>query len=121
VLDHPAVPFPLPVWAPRAYAVRDLEQRFGEGMDRVSIGVAAAVRDAFAGTGVPGLPARDVSAWLARVRCPVLLIHSATDPLSPPPVGEPARDALVASPDARLVIVGRPPDPPLGHCDVVGS
>ncbi|NMC69730.1 MAG: alpha/beta hydrolase [Myxococcales bacterium] len=121
VLDHPAVPFPLPVWAPGAYATRDLEQRFGEGMDRVSVGVAAAVRDAFAGAGVPGLAERDVPAFLARVRCPVLLVHSATDPLSPPPVGEPVLDALAASPDARLVVVGRPPDPPLGHCDLVVS
>lgn len=121
LLDHPAVPFPLPVWAPRAYAVRDLEQRFGEGMDRVSVGVAAAVRDSFAGAGLPGIPARDAPALLGRVRCPVLLVHSAADPLAPPPVGEPVPAALTASPDARLLVVGRPPDPPLGHCDLVVS
>lgn len=121
VLDHPVVPFPLAVWAPRAYATRDLEQRFGDGMDRVSVGVAAAVRDSFAGAGLPGVPASEVPALLSRVRCPVLLVHSATDPLSPPPVGAPARDALVSSPDARLAVVGRPPDPPLGHCDLVVS
>ncbi|MBN1769985.1 MAG: alpha/beta hydrolase [Deltaproteobacteria bacterium] len=121
VLDHPAVPFPLPVWAPRAYTTGDLEQRFGEGMDRVSVGVAVAVRDAFAGDGFPGVPAGEIPALLARVRCPVLLIHSMTDPLSPPPVGEPVPTALTSSPDARLLVVGRPPEPPLGHCDVVVS
>jgi pimeloyl-ACP methyl ester carboxylesterase len=121
VLDHPAVPFPLPVWAPRAYATRDLEQRFGAGMDRVSVGVAAAVRDSFAGDGLPGIPAGAIPDLLARVRCPVLLVHSSTDPLSPPRVGEPAPAALRSSPDARLLVVGRPPGPPLGHCDLVVS
>jgi len=83
--------------------------------------VAAAVRDSVAGSGLPGIPAPEAPALLGRVRCPVLLVHSATDPLSPPPVGEPVPAALTSSPDARLLVVGRPPGPPLGHCDLVVS
>jgi polyhydroxyalkanoate synthase len=121
LLDDPRVPFPWPVWQPRSYAPDELRERFTTGMDRTSVGVTTAVRRAFAFDGlvVPsGTSADDV---LQRVRCPVLLVHSATDALVPPAVGEPLTKRLPNAPSVRLLVVGAPPEPPLGHCDLVVS
>jgi len=84
-------------------------------------GVASSVRRAFAHDRLALPEGRDQAQVLARIRCPALFVHSATDALVPPAVGEPLPGLLRSSPDARIVVVGRPPDPPLGHCDLVVS
>jgi pimeloyl-ACP methyl ester carboxylesterase len=121
IFDSPSIPFPWPVWQPQAYAKEQLAVRFTCGMDRVSVGVASAVRRAFAHDHLALPEGRDQAEVLSRVRCPALFVHSATDALVPPAVGEPLPGLLRSSPDARFVVVGRPPDPPLGHCDLVVS
>lgn len=121
LLDHPRVPFPWRVWQPRSYGPDALRDRFTLGMDRTSVGIASELRRAFAFDRLPTLHGEAPENVAARVRCPVLLIHSATDPLVPPAVGAPLLPLLRGSPDARLLVVGSPPDPPLGHCDVVAG
>ncbi|MBI5501317.1 MAG: alpha/beta fold hydrolase [Deltaproteobacteria bacterium] len=121
LLDHPRVPFPWPVWQPRSYSPRELRERFGSGMDRTSVGVAAELRRAFAFDRLPTLDGEAQETTLSRVVCPVLLVHSATDALVPPAVGAPLPALLHNSPDARLLVVGAPPEPAMGHCDLVAS
>ncbi|MBI5485798.1 MAG: alpha/beta hydrolase [Deltaproteobacteria bacterium] len=121
LLDHPWVPFPWPVWHPRSYSPQELRERFTSGMDRTSVGIAAELRRGFAFDRLPTLRGEAQETVLSRVVCPVLLVHSATDALVPPAVGAPLPALLRNSPAARLLVVGAPPEPPLGHCDLVAS